>query len=108
MAKDLSQTPWHGVPRQDGPTQAISFPSRDVVWKAEREHKFVAQLEALIKGQPYDIENLQLSIPTLKGLMEHTPAHMTFDLASTAQETVQPMLDALRGMVAENHLVWLE
>jgi len=213
MAKDLSQTPWHGVPRQDipwfptvtadacigcelcyvtcgrevydiaigergarkavvarslncmvgcstcavvCPTQAISFPSRDVVWKAEREHKifkavhgeaqerrdrsaalvarqhaeaeigstitraavriagvfgdkqFVAQLEMLIKGQPYDIENLQLSIPTLKGLMEHTPAHMSFDLASTTQETVQPMLDALRRMVAENHLVWLE
>lgn len=138
------------------PTQAITFPSRDVVWKAEREYKifkavhgearerrdraaalsarqkaegqigttttraqvriagvfgdkqFLTQLSTLIAERPYDIENLQLSVPTLKGLMDNTPAHMTFDLASTTQERVQPMLGELRGLVADNHLVWVE
>jgi ferredoxin len=72
------------------------------------DKRFLAQLETLIKERPFDIENLQLSVPTLKGLMDNTPAHMTFELASTTQETVQPMLDDLRRVVAENHLVWVE
>ena len=40
--------------------------------------------------------------------MDNTPAHMTFELASTTQEAVQPMLDELRRVVTENHLVWVE
>ena len=138
------------------PTQAISFPSRDVVWKVEREHKifktvhaeakekrdrsasmtarqkaegqiektltrvpvrvagvfgekrFLVKLEEFLKDRPFDIENLQLSVPTLKGLMENTPAHLSFELASTSQEDVRPMLNELKQLVAGNDLVWVE
>ena len=213
MAKDLSQTQWHGVPRQEipwfptvnndacigcelcfvtcgrevyeieltperrrkarvdrpyncmvgcstcamvCPTEAISFPLRDIVWKVEREHKifklvhseaeekrtkagtiaarkqaehdlgstqtrlrvriagvfgekrFVAKLEELVKDRPFDIENLQLHVPTLKGLMESTPAYMDFEVVSTLQEAVQPILEDLKALVADNGLVWIE
>jgi NAD-dependent dihydropyrimidine dehydrogenase PreA subunit len=213
MAKDLSQTKWHGVPRQDVPwvptvsrdacigcelcfvtcgrevyeieltqgkgrkahverpyncmvgcstcamvcpTEAISFPLRDIVWKVEREHKifkivhaeaeekrtragtiaarqqaeqhlgstqtrlrvriagvfgekqFLTKLQELVKDRPFDIENLQLHVPTLKGLMENTPAYMDFEVTSTIQEDVQPLLDALKVLVADNGLVWVE
>ncbi len=213
MAKDLSQTKWHGVPRQDVPwfptinhdacigcelcfitcgrevfkieltndkrrkaqvnrpyncmvgcstcamvcpTEAISFPLRDIVWKVEREHKifkivhaeaaekrtraaamaarqaaeervgstqtplrvriagvfgekrFLAKLQELVKDRSYDIENLALHVPTLKGLMEKTPAYMDFEVASTVQEDVQPILDDLKALVADNGLVWIE
>ena len=72
------------------------------------DKQFLAQLATLIADRPYDIENLQLSVPTLKGLADNTPAHMTFELASTTQEHIQPMLDELKGVVAGNHLVWIE
>jgi len=213
MAKDLSQTQWHGIPRQDVPwspvvdtdacigcelcyvtcgrevyeialvddrhrkaiverpyncmvgcstcavvcpTQAISFPSRDIVWKLEREHKifklvhaeakekrdkadlmaarqkaeehisststrirvriagvfgekrFLAQLEGLIKDRPFDIVNLQLHVPTLRGLLENTPAHMDFDVTSIDQEDVTTFINELRTVVTENNLVWVE
>ena len=138
------------------PTEAISFPSRDIVWKVEREHKifkmvhaeaeekrtrtmtiaarqeaeehlgstqtrlrvriagvfgekrFLMKLEELIKDRPYDIENLQLHVPTLKGLLENTPAYMDFEVTSTLQEDVQPLLDDLKALVADNGLVWVD
>ena len=213
MAKDLSQTKWHGVPRKEipwfptvdldacigcemcyvtcgrevyeielvddrrpkarverpyncmvgcstcavvCPTQAISFPSRDIVWKVEREHKifkmihaearekrekasamaarqkaeeqlgntttrvririagvfgekrFLVTLQDLIKDRAYDIVNLQLHVPTLKGLLERTPAYMDFEVTSTAQEDVTSFISELRTVVTENDLVWVE
>ena len=213
MAKDLSQSKWHGIPRQDipwyptvdanacigcelcyvtcgrevyeislvdgggrkaqverpyncmagcstcavvCPTQAISFPSRDIVWGVEREHKifktvhaeakekrdkiavmaarqaaeeqiasvssrvrvriagvfgekrFLVKLQELIQGRPYDIVNLQLHVPTLKGLLENTPAHMDFEVVSTTQEDVTTFLNELRTVVTENSLVWVD
>ncbi|MEM4204276.1 MAG: ferredoxin family protein [Candidatus Methanomethylicaceae archaeon] len=213
MAKDLSQSKWHGIPRQDiawyptvdadacigcelcyvtcgrevyeislldrgrrkakverpyncmvgcstcavvCPTQAISFPSRDIVWQLEREYKifklvhaeakekrdkaaslvarqeaeekiagtssqvrvriagvfgekrFLVKLQDLIKGRPYDIVDLQLHVPTLKGLLENTPAYMDFGVVSTTQEDVTTFLNELRAIVTENELVWVE
>ena len=213
MPKDLSQSKWHGIPRQGipwyptvdadacigcelcyvtcgrdvyeislldesrrksqverpyncmvgcstcsmvCPTQAISFPSRDIIWQLEREHKifkivhaeakekrdkaaalaarqkaeeqiagastrvrvriagvfgekqFLVKLQNLIKGRPYDIVNLQLHVPTLKGLLEKTPAHMDLEVVSTAQEDVTTFINELRTLVTENNLVWVE
>lgn len=213
MAKNLSQSKWHGIPRQDipwnptvdadacigcelcyvtcgrevyeislldegrrksqveradnctvgcstcavvCPTQAISFPSRDIVWQLEREHKIfkmvhaeatekrdkaaalaarqkaeeqiagtstrvrvriagvfgekrlLVKLQDLIKGRPYDIVNLQLHVPTLKGLLEKTPAHMDLEVVSTAQEDVTTFINELRTLVTKNDLVWVE
>ncbi len=210
MAKDLSNTKWHGVPRQeipwfptvqpeacigcelcfvtcgrevyeielqaDGkhrkavaerpyncmvgcstcamvcPTQAITFPGRDVVWEAEKQYKifgtvhkeaaakrekatpeptppteakaitrlpvkiaglfgekrFLVKLEEFIADRPYDIEELQLTVPTLKGLYQGAPAYMSFQLTSTEQGDVASMVDELKALVAANDLVWVE
>lgn len=209
MAKDLSQSKWHGVPRQeipwfptvnpetcigcelcfvtcgrevyeieqqaDGkhvkavverpyncmvgcstcsvvcPTQAITFPGRDVVWEIEKQFKifgtvrkeaaakrekgtpepapveptaitrlpvkiaglfgekrFLVKLEEFIANRPYDVEELQLTVPTLKGLYQGAPAYMTFQLTSTEQADVIGMVEELRALVAANDLVWVD
>lgn len=210
MAKDLSTTKWHGVPRQeipwfpivtpdacigcelcyvtcgrevyeidipDGkhriavaerplncmvgcstcamvcPTEAITFPDREVVWEVEKQHKifkqvhkeavgkrekqavitsgtadsspeitrqtvqiaglfgekrFLVKLENFIENRPYDIENLQLTVPTLKGLLQQAPAFMRFEVTSTDQRDVQSFLEELKALAKENDLTWVE
>jgi Pyruvate/2-oxoacid:ferredoxin oxidoreductase delta subunit len=135
------------------PTQAITFPDKQLVQKIEREHKilaivrkeaaakhakldvekaraqaedvvaatvsrvafhiagefgekrFLAKLEALIKDRPFDIVNLKLEVPTLKGALEKTPSHMTFEVTSTEQQDITEFLNELRALVRENQLV---
>jgi Pyruvate/2-oxoacid:ferredoxin oxidoreductase delta subunit len=135
------------------PTQAITFPDKQLVQKIEREHKilaivrkeaaakhvkldaekaraqaedvvantvsrvafhiagefgekrFLAKLEALIKDRPFDIVNLRLEVPTLKGALEKTPSHMTFEVTSTEQQDITEFLNELRVLVRENQLV---
>ncbi len=72
------------------------------------EKRFLTKLQEFIKDKPCDIENIQLSVPTLKGLMEKAPAHMSLDLTSTTQEDVHRYLDELRKLVVKNELVWVE
>jgi NAD-dependent dihydropyrimidine dehydrogenase PreA subunit len=215
MAKDLSQTKWHGVPRQDipwfpqvnpeacigcelcfvtcgrevyeielqadgkhrkavakrpyncmvgcstcsmvCPTQAITFPGRDVVWEIEKQFKIfgtvrkeaaakrekagqppppspvsapaesaavtrmpvriaglfgekrlLVKLQEFIADRPYDIEDLQLSVPTLKGLHQGAPAYMSFQIASTEQADVAAFVEELKALVAANDLVWVD
>jgi NAD-dependent dihydropyrimidine dehydrogenase PreA subunit len=212
MAKVLSQTPWHGVPRQDipwfpqvnpetcigcelcfvtcgrsvyeiavqpdgrhhlavaerpfncmvgcstcamvCPTQAITFPQRDVVWEVEKQFKifgivhkeaeakrqqaetpppsapsaspdvvtrmpitvaglfgdkqFLMKLEAFIADRPCDIEDLRMTVPTLKGLHQGAPAHMSFQLTSTEHMDVTYLLDELKALVATNGLIWVD
>ena len=211
MAKDLSQTTWHGVPRENipwfpvidaekcigcelcyvtcgrevyemtmddrpkakterpyncmvgcstcamvCPTQAITFPQRETVWKIEREYKifkevrkeaqvkrsktivenerrdaekkldgiatrakiriagtfgekqFLAKLEDLIKSRPFDIVDLHLTVPTVKGLLEKTPAYMSFYVTSIQMEDVHSLIDELKEIVYANNLTWVE
>jgi ferredoxin len=137
------------------PTSAITFPPRDIVWKAEREHTifaevrkeaaekrgklqaaqarehaeaelrkvqtrvrieiagefgekaFLVKLEARVKDLPYDIVNLKLEVPTVKGLLEKTPAYMTFEITSTEQKDVGGFLAEIRELVRQNGLVWV-
>jgi NAD-dependent dihydropyrimidine dehydrogenase PreA subunit len=135
------------------PTQAITFPDRQLVQKVEREHKilaivrqeatakhtkleaeraraqaedtvaaattrmafhvagefgekrFLVKLEALIKERPFDIVNLKLEVPTLKGALEKTPSHMTFEVTSTDQQDVTGFLADVRQLLRDNQLV---
>jgi NAD-dependent dihydropyrimidine dehydrogenase PreA subunit len=135
------------------PTQAITFPDRDLIWRVEREHKifsevrkeaaarrdkaqavttresaqksstavvtrakieiagefgdkqFLVKLEELAQGRPYDIVNLRLDVPSVKALREKTPAYMTFEVTSTAQEDVGTFLDEIRGVVRDSQLI---
>ena len=137
------------------PTQAISFPGRDLVWKVEREHKifgmvrkeaaekrtkvkiaqarqeaeeelrrvrtrarieiagefgekaFLMKLEAVVKDQAFDIVNLRLEVPTLKGLMEKTPAYMSFEVTTTDQQDVSVFVNQIRDLTLQNGLVWV-
>jgi NAD-dependent dihydropyrimidine dehydrogenase PreA subunit len=137
------------------PTQAISFPSRDLVWKVEGEHKifsvvrkeaaekrtkaqiaqarqeveeelrkvqtrarieiagefgekaFLMKLEAVVEDQAFDIVNLKLEVPTLKGLMEKTPAYMSFEVTSTDQKAVSDFVNQIRELTLQSGLVWV-
>lgn len=211
MAKDLSSTLWHGVPRREipwfpkvdpeacigcqlcwvtcgrevyeirpgppmkaeaahplncmvgcttcamvCPSDAISFPGRDIVRKVEREHRILAEvrkeaatkrekadaasaraeaekkiaeipvrarasiaggfgekrflmkLEELVKDRPFDVVDLKLEVPTVKGLMEATPAFMSFGVASTGGDDVRPFLAAVKDLAKANGLVWVD
>ncbi len=69
------------------------------------EKRFLVKLEELVRDRPYDIVNLQLSVPTVKGMLEKTPAFMSFEVTSTEQEDIQGFLPELRALVRENELV---
>lgn len=208
MAKDLSKTIWHGIPRMDipwipsidaekcigcelcflscgrevfdvaeekpfkatverpyncmvgcstcstvCPTEAIKFPTRDIVWKLERQHKifkivheeaakkkmkikqrdlksnaekeisetttkinfeiagqfgekrFLKKLEETIENYPVDIVELQLNVPTVKGLKENAPGFMKFTLTSTQMEEIKKYANKIRALIKENELV---
>jgi hypothetical protein len=66
------------------------------------EKRFLIQLEELIKDKPYDFVNLRLDVPTVKGMLEKTPAFMSFDLTSTEQEDIQAFLPEVRTLIRNN------
>ena len=69
------------------------------------EKRFLVKLEALIKDRPFDIVNLKLEVPTLKGALEKTPSHMDFEVTSTEQQDIQDFLNEVRGLIRDNTLV---
>jgi len=135
------------------PTEAITFPDREMIWKLEREHKifklvhkeakakkealaaekaraeaeeklsritshaqievagefgekkFLVQLEDLLRNRPFDIVNLRLEVPTVKGAAEKAPSFMRFEVTSTEQEDIKEFLEEVRTLVRLNHLV---
>jgi ferredoxin len=137
------------------PTQAITFPGRDVVWKVERENKifklvhkeaadkrvkqdiqkaqaaaeaqtaqvttrvqveiagefgekaFLAQLQQIVDGEPFDLMELTLKVPTVQGSREKTPSFMTFQVTSTEYEDVSAFVAKIRELVQKNGLVWV-
>ncbi|MFU8859459.1 MAG: hypothetical protein ACNA8K_03455 [Cyclonatronaceae bacterium] len=72
------------------------------------DKRLLLKLQELITGRPYDIVNLQLNVPTIKGLLENTPAHMDFEVVSTVQEDVISLINELRTLITENGLVWVD
>jgi len=69
------------------------------------EKRFLIQLEDLIKDRPYDIVQMRLEVPTIKGAMEHAPSFMSFEITSTEQEDIQAFLQEVRDLVRRNSLV---
>jgi ferredoxin len=69
------------------------------------EKRFLVKLEELIRDRPYDIINLQLQVPTVKGAWEKAPSFMSFDVTSTEQEDIQSVLPQLRALIRDNGLV---
>lgn len=69
------------------------------------EKRFLVKLEDLIRDRPYDIVNLRLEVPTVKGAMEKTPSLMWFEVTSTEQQDVEPFMAEVRSLIEENGLV---
>ncbi|MEX1125810.1 MAG: ferredoxin family protein [Acidimicrobiia bacterium] len=69
------------------------------------EKRFLSSLEELLAGRPYDVIELNLKVPTVKGAAEHTPSFMTFDVVSTQQEDVSDFMAEVRQLVRGNELV---
>jgi len=68
------------------------------------EKRFLVHLEELIADHPVDIVNLQLQVPTVKGLLEGTPAFMSFEVTSTSQEDIREFLPSVRELIRRNAL----
>jgi Pyruvate/2-oxoacid:ferredoxin oxidoreductase delta subunit len=69
------------------------------------EKRFLVKLQALIKDRPFDVVNLKLEVCTLKGALEKTPSHMTFEITSTEQQDISEFLDEVRALIRQNQLV---
>lgn len=69
------------------------------------EKRFLVKLKALIRDRPFDIVNLELEVPALKGALEKTPSHTTFEDTSTEQQDISEFLNGVRTLVRENQLV---
>jgi len=69
------------------------------------EKRFLVKLQELIQDRPYDIVNLHLEVPTVKGALEKTPSFMSFEVTSTSQEDIESFLPQVRSLVRDNGLV---
>lgn len=67
--------------------------------------EFLTKLRHLVEAQPFDLVNLSLSVPTVKGSLEGTPSYMTFDVTATEGDDLEAFLEDLRKLVIENGLV---
>ena len=69
------------------------------------EKRFLVRLEDLIRNRPYDVVNLRLEVPTVKGAMAKTPSLMWFEVTSTEQQDVEQFMAEVRSLIEENELV---
>jgi NAD-dependent dihydropyrimidine dehydrogenase PreA subunit len=69
------------------------------------DKRFLVQLERLVADHPVDLVNLQLQVPTVKGLLEKVPAFMRFEVTSTQQEDIQAFLPMLRDLARRNGFI---
>jgi hypothetical protein len=61
----------------------------------------------MLSIQTYDIVNLRLEVPTVKGLLEKTPAYMDFEITSTEQRDIGGFLNEIRELVRHSGLIWI-
>jgi NAD-dependent dihydropyrimidine dehydrogenase PreA subunit len=69
------------------------------------DKRFLVRLEELIEGKPFDVVNLRLEVPTLKGARQKAPSHMIFEVTSEQQETIEPFLEEVKKLIYEAELV---
>ncbi len=66
---------------------------------------FLVRLEELIADKPYDIVNLRLEVPTVKGARQKAPSYMTFEVTSENQQDVTTFLTEVKALVHDAGLV---
>jgi hypothetical protein len=65
------------------------------------------RLEQLIENRPFDIVNLRLEVPTLKGARQKAPSYMKFEVTSEQQEDIGTFLDEVKALVHDAGLVYV-
>jgi NAD-dependent dihydropyrimidine dehydrogenase PreA subunit len=69
------------------------------------DKRFLVRLEELIEDKPFDVVNLRLEVPTVKGARQKAPSYMSFEVTSEQQEDITPFLEHVRALVHEVGLV---
>lgn len=69
------------------------------------DKRFLARLEELIADRPYDIVNLRLEVPTVKGARNKAPSYMTFEVTSETQDDISGFLGEVKALVHDAALV---
>jgi len=69
------------------------------------DKRFLVQLEELLADKPFDIVNLKLEVPTVKGAHQKVPSFMSFELTSERQEAVAPFLEEVKMLIHDAGLV---
>ncbi len=69
------------------------------------DKKFLVRLEELIEGKPFDVVNLKLEVPTVKGARQKAPSFMSFEVTSEQQASIAPFLEDVKKLVHDAGLV---
>ncbi|MCA1790066.1 MAG: hypothetical protein LC667_09480, partial [Thioalkalivibrio sp.] len=69
------------------------------------DKRFLLRLEELIENKPFDVVNLRLEVPTVRGARQKAPSYMSFEVTSEQQEDITPFLDQVRALVHDAGLV---
>jgi NAD-dependent dihydropyrimidine dehydrogenase PreA subunit len=69
------------------------------------DKRFLVRLEELIDGKPFDVVNLRLEVPTVKGARQKAPSFMSFEVTSEEQASIAPFLDEVKKLVHDAGLV---
>jgi hypothetical protein len=69
------------------------------------DRRFLARIEELIRDKPYDIVNLRLEVPTVKGARNKAPSYMVFDVTSETQDDVGTFLGEVKALIHDAELV---
>lgn len=89
---------------QEALAQVVTRAKVEVAGEFGDKH-FLVRLEALIEGQPFDVVNLKLEVPTVKGARQKAPSFMSFEVTSEEQADITPFLDQVKALVHEVGLV---
>jgi len=93
--------------REAAQKAAAQLPTRAKVEVAGEfgDKRFLVRLEELIDGEPFDVVNLALEVPTVKGARQGAPSLMRFEVTSERQEDVEPFLERVNALVHDAGLV---
>jgi hypothetical protein len=69
------------------------------------DKRFLARLEDLIEDKPYDVVNLRLEVPTVKGARRKAPSYMTFEVTSETQDDITAFLGEVKALIHDAALV---
>jgi len=69
------------------------------------DKRFLVRLEELLGDQPYDVVNVRLEVPTVKGARQKAPSYMTFEITSEEQSDIEPFLQQVKALIHDAGLV---